>query len=42
MKGINCSKLLFSSKIKKELSRANVRSLVQRARNAHDKNEQTN
>ena len=34
-------KLLLCGKIKKVLSRAHVCSLEQRARNAHDQNEQT-
>ena len=41
MKGINCSKILLRGKKKKVLSRVHVRSLEQRARNAHDQNEQT-
>ena len=40
-KRINCSKLLLRGKIKKVLSRAHMCSLEQRARNAHDPNEQT-
>ena len=41
MKGLNCSKLLLRGKKKKVLSHAHVRSLEQRAKNAHDQNEQT-
>ena len=41
MKGINCSQLLLRGEVKKALSRTDVRSLEQRARNAHDQSEQT-
>ena len=41
MKGINCSETTVGGKIKKVLSRAHVRSLEQRASNAHDQSEQT-
>ena len=40
-KKLTARKLLFPGKIKKVLSRGNVRSLEQRARNAHDQSEQT-
>ena len=41
MKGIIAQKLLLRDKIKKVLSHAHVHLLEQRARNAHDQNEQT-
>ena len=40
-KKLVAQKLLLRGKIKKVLSRAHVRLLEQRARNAHDQNEQT-
>ena len=40
-KELIAQKLLLHGKIKKVLSRAHVCSLEQRARNAHDQNEQT-
>ena len=41
LKELSAQKLLLRGKIKKMLSRAHVRSLEQRARNADDQNEQT-
>ena len=41
MRGINYSNIAIACKIKKVLSRAHMCSMEERARNAHDQNEQT-